>query len=116
MRIMEPLLSQFTHPLYVMAKPAGSACNLACRYCYYLEKEKLYQRPERGGRLLMSDEVLEDFIRMYIQSQTTQQVQFCWHGGEAGLNYLCAGYKKFFSHVAPVMARMAEEIRKSGKL
>lgn len=26
--------------------------------------------------------------------------------GEPGLNYLCAAYKKFFSHVAPTMSRM----------
>ena len=27
--------------------------------------------------------------------------------GEAGLNYLCAGYKKFFTHIAPHMKTMA---------
>ena len=31
----------------------------------------------------MSDQLLERFIDMYIQSQTTPQVQFCWHGGES---------------------------------
>ena len=30
--------SPFSHPLYIMMKPAGAACNLACEYCYYLEK------------------------------------------------------------------------------
>ena len=28
--------------------------------------------------------------------------------GEAGLNYLCAGYKHFFTHIAPYMQTMAE--------
>jgi len=28
--------------------------------------------------------------------------------GEEGLNYLCAGYKKFFRHVEPTMRKMAE--------
>ncbi|MEY4300709.1 MAG: hypothetical protein RIR25_1945, partial [Verrucomicrobiota bacterium] len=28
--------------------------------------------------------------------------------GEDGLNYLCAGYKKFFCHVDPYMSKMAE--------
>ena len=28
--------------------------------------------------------------------------------GEEGLNYLCAGYKKFFNHVDPTMKKMAE--------
>jgi uncharacterized protein len=27
--------------------------------------------------------------------------------GEPGLNYLCAGYKKFFTHIAPAMSTMA---------
>ena len=30
----------------VFVKPAGAACNLACRYCYYLEKAE----PCRGRR------------------------------------------------------------------
>ena len=31
--------------------------------------------------------------------------------GEAGLNYLCAGYKLFFHHIDPYMRFMAEELR-----
>jgi uncharacterized protein len=31
--------------------------------------------------------------------------------GQDGLNYLCAGYKHFFSHVAPYMRFMANELR-----
>jgi uncharacterized protein len=27
---------------YVMTKPIGPICNLDCKYCYYLEKEKLF--------------------------------------------------------------------------
>ena len=30
--------------------------------------------------------------------------------GEEGLNYLCAGYKKFFSHIEPHMKFMAQEL------
>lgn len=31
--------------------------------------------------------------------------------GETGLNYLCAGYKHFFAHIAPYMEFMANELR-----
>ena len=31
--------------------------------------------------------------------------------GEAGLNYLCAGYLRFFRHINPVMQAMASEVR-----
>ena len=31
--------------------------------------------------------------------------------GEYNLNYLCAGYKKYFAHVAPYMEYMAEQLR-----
>ena len=37
-----PYISPFAKPVYVMLKPVGSVCNLACEYCYYLEKGKLY--------------------------------------------------------------------------
>ena len=67
----------FGSPLYVMLKPTGSRCNLACRYCYYLEKQNFY--PEQ---VPLSDELLETFIRQYLEAQTMPQVLFTWHGGE----------------------------------
>ena len=30
--------------------------------------------------------------------------------GEAGLNYLCAGYKRFFAHAAPVLGALAQRV------
>ncbi|MDR4000418.1 MAG: anaerobic sulfatase-maturation protein [Hallella sp.] len=65
--------------MYIMVKPVGSACNLRCDYCYYLEKQHLYANE---GRQMLSDELLERFIREYIESQTTPEVLFTWHGGE----------------------------------
>lgn len=73
------VISPFSRPLYVMLKPVGSVCNLACDYCYYLEKGKLY--PETKNTV-MSEQLLEKFIREYLEAQTTQQVLFTWHGGE----------------------------------
>ena len=73
------IANPFAKPLYVMLKPAGAHCNLACKYCYYLEKNKLYPTAQRH---LMSDEMLERFTREYIEAQTMNQVLFTWHGGE----------------------------------
>ena len=28
----------FAKPLYVMLKPVGAVCNLACDYCYYTKR------------------------------------------------------------------------------
>lgn len=73
------IANPFAKPLYVILKPAGAHCNLACKYCYYLEKNKLYPTAQRH---LMSDEMLEQFTREYIEAQTMNQVLFTWHGGE----------------------------------
>ena len=73
------IANPFAKPLYVMLKPASAHCNLACKYCYYLEKNKLYPTAQRH---LMSDEMLEQFTREYIEAQTMSQVLFTWHGGE----------------------------------
>ena len=73
------IANPFAKPLYVMLKPASAHCNLACKYCYYLEKNKLYPTAQRH---LMSNEMLEQFTREYIEAQTMSQVLFTWHGGE----------------------------------
>ena len=67
----------FGSPLYVMLKPVGSRCNLNCRYCYYLEKGRLYPNQEP-----LSEELLETFIQQYLEAQTMPEVLFTWHGGE----------------------------------
>ncbi len=69
----------FGKPLYVMLKPAGSLCNMACKYCYYLEKGNLYKQYKDH---VISDELLEKFVKDYIESQTLPQILFTWHGGE----------------------------------
>ena len=84
--------------MYVMAKPVGSACNLRCQYCYYLEKEKLSPSPSQ----MMSDEMLELFIRDYIKSQTTLEVLFTWHGGEPLLRPI-----SFYERVLELQQRYA---------
>jgi uncharacterized protein len=69
-------------PYHVMVKPIGPLCNLDCSYCFYLEKEALHPTNERWR---MSDGVLENFIRSYIESQPANEVTFAWQGGEPTL-------------------------------
>lgn len=76
---MAQTLAPFGRPMYIMLKPAGSLCNLRCKYCYYLEKGQLYKE---NRNQIITDELLAKFIRDYIESQTTPQVLFTWHGGE----------------------------------
>jgi len=67
---------------HVMAKPSGAKCNLDCRYCFYLEKEKLYP----GGAHRMSDAVLEAYILGQLAAQPEgAEVLFAWQGGEPTL-------------------------------
>ena len=70
-------------PFHIMAKPHGAICNLDCTYCYYLEKENLYAASGREFR--MADDVLENYIRQYIESQPGESVSFAWQGGEPTL-------------------------------
>jgi uncharacterized protein len=73
-----------------MVKPASASCNLHCKYCYYLEKQFLY---DEQGRRTMSDTLLERFVEQYINAQTMPQVMFTWHGGEPLMRPL-SFYKK----------------------
>lgn len=78
-------IAPFSRPLYIMAKPVGASCNLRCKYCYYLEKANLYK--DTATRI-MSDDILELFMKSYINAQTGDQVLFTWHGGEPMLRPL----------------------------
>lgn len=64
----------------VMAKPVGSLCNMRCSYCYYLEADN-----GTAPMAPMSDQVLEAFIKNYIESSAGPVVSFTWHGGEPTL-------------------------------
>ena len=57
---------------HIMTKPVGPICNLDCKYCFYLEKEKLYPEHEKWR---MPDDVLEEYIRQYhVQRKTSCSV------------------------------------------
>jgi uncharacterized protein len=71
----------------VFVKPAGGACNLACRYCYYLDKG-----PAASGAApsRLPDDLLERYIAQHIAASPDDVVRFSWHGGEPtvlGLDY-----------------------------
>lgn len=66
----------------VMVKPIGSVCNLNCTYCYYLEKRKLYPGTQN---FRLSDELLELFVKQFIEVHEVPVVTFTWQGGEPTL-------------------------------
>lgn len=67
---------------HAMIKPSSNTCNLDCTYCFYLSKADLPKGPGTGR---MSDEVLERFIKQYIDGVTGPEVVFSWQGGEPSL-------------------------------
>ena len=67
--------------IHVLAKPSGATCNLACSYCFFLDKELLY--PDSNFR--MSEETLEAYIRQLIETHRSNQVTVAWQGGEPTL-------------------------------
>lgn len=70
--------------LHVIAKPTGPICNIACKYCFYLEKESLYPR---GEAWKMSDESLQTYIQQYFEAQPdgVDEIDFAFQGGEPTL-------------------------------
>lgn len=62
-----------------LIKPAGPACNLACDYCFYLEKKALFPEQTR-----MSHETLERVIRQSLEGNP-RSFSFIWQGGEPTL-------------------------------
>lgn len=71
-----------SHEFQVFVKPTGAACNMACRYCYYLQKNELY---EKNTSFRMSEEVLEAYIVQHMEAFPGPTIHFSWHGGEPTL-------------------------------
>ena len=85
---------------HAMVKPSGSECNIDCDYCFYLHKADLLNH-ENGSR--MSEGMLEQHIRQYIESQTGDQVVFSWQGGEPTIMGL-----DFFTKVVALQAKYSK--------
>ena len=73
--------SEVPRAFHIMAKPSGSACNLNCDYCFFLEKEKLYP----GSNFRMSDEVHEAYIKQLLEAHRVPSITIAWQGGEPTL-------------------------------
>jgi uncharacterized protein len=65
---------------HLLAKPTGAACNLDCKYCFFLSKEALYP----GDRFRMSDETLDAYIGQLLDAHP-DEVTIAWQGGEPTL-------------------------------
>jgi uncharacterized protein len=66
---------------HLLAKPSGSACNLDCAYCFFLDKEALYP----NSKFRMGDSLLEQYIRQTIEAHQAEVVNIAWQGGEPTL-------------------------------
>jgi uncharacterized protein len=89
---MDAAATEATKPkplsFHIMTKPIGPICNLDCKYCFYLEKENLYaSRPGHTPHSdwKMADDVLESYVRQYIEAQQADTINFAWQGGEPTL-------------------------------
>ena len=65
----------------VLIKPAGPDCNMACAYCFYLEKAELFSDTKIHR---MNEAVLEETVRQVL-TYGGSQVSFGWQGGEPTL-------------------------------
>jgi uncharacterized protein len=89
-------------PFHLLSKPTGATCNLDCKYCFFLSKERLYP----GDRFRMTDQTLEAYIRQLLDAQPDGEVNVAWQGGEPTL----MGLEFFQRSVAYV-----EKHRRSGQ-
>ncbi len=96
-----------------MVKPVSAACNLQCRYCYYLG------RPDGASPRRMSRETLEAVICEFAAAQPeAREIHFAWQGGEPTL----AGIDFFREALAlqeryrPSQARIVNALQTNGTL
>ena len=91
--------NQSISAFHTITKPIGPLCNLNCEYCFYLEKEHLYPN---NHDFKMSPEVLEEYVRQYIETQNAPEIDFAWQGGEPTLMGL-----DFFRRVVDLQQKYA---------
>lgn len=105
-------------PFNIMAKPMGPRCNIACTYCYYLEKEEFYPDEKK---FRMSPEVLERYMIQHIEAAGEagmRDIGFAWQGGEptmAGIDYF-RDIVALQQRLAPAGVRISNSIQTNGTL
>ena len=82
---LAPAPSATPRTFHIMAKPIGPICNLDCKYCFYLEKERLYPQKKTASDFRMTDDVLRNYVRQHISQQDVPEITFAWQGGEPTL-------------------------------
>ncbi|PVB62308.1 anaerobic sulfatase maturase [Labrenzia sp. 011] len=109
---------QQPRPFGILSKPIGPRCNIDCKYCYYLEKEKLFPDEKK---FRMAGDVLESYVRQVIEASLEAgmaEVPFAWQGGEPtmlGVDYfrrIVALQKKF----APGGVKISNALQTNGIL
>jgi uncharacterized protein len=65
----------------VLIKPAGPDCNMACSYCFYLDKSELFPDVKKHR---MTDAMLEEVLRQLLD-QPLRELSIGWQGGEPTL-------------------------------
>lgn len=101
---------------HLLAKPAGAACNLSCKYCFFLSKENLYGERESP---LMNEATLEQYIAQLMASSPGPQVEVAWQGGEPmlrGLEFYKRSVALAEKYRRPCHRRILHTIQTNGTL
>ncbi len=88
---------------HLLVKPVGSACNLACSYCFYRPVEEYLPTGET-----MAEDVLEKMIGDFLAGRPPVAA-FGWQGGEPTLAGL-----DFFKKVVEIQARLGARGQRVG--
>ena len=81
-------------PISVMIKPASSACNLACRYCFY---HSLAENRTVNCRGVMKTELFSEIMKKAFSFADGEAVTLSFQGGEP---LLAKEYPPAFSKLA----------------
>jgi uncharacterized protein len=100
-------------PFSLLIKPASADCNLRCNYCFYINHLNNVESTPR-----MSEEILEQLIASYMETNQNCHYNFGWQGGEPTLMGLTF-FKKVIEHqikYAPRGATISNGLQTNGTL